>query len=356
MDFLNYSNSNTLSNTRQAQNTPNALLIGEKFSWKQKKERAELLSMVFEAGYNERYAERAGWCGSQLEFNFLEADDTLSNINQAVHGKKQLSYANFCQLRTCPVCNARRSAKLAVMLSRCIDAIYDDHPNARFIFLTLTIKNCKASELKDTITLIMESYKRLFKRRSVERAIKGAFRTMEITYNQTEDSYHPHLHVLMAVEPDYFQKTSGLYITKDNWIKMWGECLRVDYNPIVDIKKADSTKKAIKEVAKYAVKDSEYLTIAEEDIDKAVEIVNTFTDALFKRRLIQCSGWFKTHWNEAEEEDLMHIQDTGEAHSKYYGQFWYGYKSLKDYYLKYVYEKDENNQPINRVTFDDGYY
>ncbi len=339
-------------NNKDLGNSQAILLENEKFSWKDKKERTRVLADLMDGAGIKSYSERALSCGSFLEFNFLEANEDGNNLNTAINGKKQLSMANFCQLRTCPLCNARRSAKLAVMLSNCIDAINEEHRDARYLFLTLALKNCSADELIETMNLILKAYKKLMKRRPVKRAIKGAFRTMEITYNESQNTYHPHLHVLLAVTEDYFKKANNLYITQDRWVKMWSESLKVDYLATANIKRADKSKKAIAEVSKYAVKDTDYLKLAERNRKKAIDVVTTFTNALYKRRLIQAAGWFKDHWNEADEEDLMHLTEDGEKHSKWYGSYKYSFKFLKDYYLNAVYQKDENGVPDNFISTD----
>ncbi len=337
-------------NTKQIGQSQAILLENEKFSWKDKKERTRVLADLFDTDGNKSYADRALSCGSFLEFNFLEADDMGNNLKTAIRGKKQLSMANFCQLRTCPLCNARRSAKLAVMLSQCIDAINKEHDNARYLFLTLAMKNCSATELNDTINHLMKSFHRLMCRRNVKRAVKGFFRTFEITFNESQNTYHPHLHVLLVVEDTYFSKSNNLYIQQPDWVKMWSECLKVDYQATANIKRADKNKKAIAEVSKYAVKDTDYLKLAERNKTKAVEVVKTFTYALYKRRLIQAGGWFKDHWNEKQEDDLLHINEDGEQHSKWYGSYKYGYRVLKDYYLNLIYQKDDDNVPRNFIN------
>lgn len=234
-----------------------------------------------------------------------------------------------------------------------MNAINEDHPGTRYLFLTLALKNCKADELVRTVDHLMKSYNRLMKRRPVKRAIKGTFRTMEITYNERTDTYHPHFHVLLAVEEDYFAYSNGLYLSQEKWIKMWSECLKVDYLATAHIQKADKSPKAIAEVAKYAVKDTDYLKLADKNVSKARDVVVAFSNALYKRRLVQAGGWFKEHWNEKQEEDLLRIKDTGEAHSKWYGLYAYSYKRLEDYLLRQVYTKDDDGIKDDVIYFDD---
>lgn len=329
-------NNNTNSKSSQL-----ILLENERFDWKSKKEGTRVLADLL-GSFDPDYSTRALVCGSALEFNLLEADDMGKNIFRALGGKKQLSMANFCQLRTCPLCNARRSRKLAVMLSDCIQGVREDHPGVRFLFLTLAMKNCTGSELVNTIDHMMKSFNRLKVRRPFQRAIKGTFRTMEITYNERQNTYHPHFHVLLAVEEDYFKTSKNLYITQEQWVKMWSECLKVDYLATANIKRADKSKKAIAEVSKYAVKDTDYLKLAQRNKKRAIEVVANFTNALYKRRLVQAGGWFKEHWNEQKEDDLLHITDDGSTHSKWYARYRYGYQVLKDYFLDYVFSKTEN--------------
>lgn len=346
------SNDNTKP-VAESQAPQKILLNNERFSWKEKKQKTERLSELFRLQGNSAYATRAQSCATFLEFNFQEATD-MASLSKAIHGKKQLSKANFCQLRVCPLCNARRSAKLAVMLSKCINAINTDHPGTRYLFLTLAMRNCTGDDLPATITRLLQSYHRLMNRRPVKRAIKGAFRTMEITYNALQNTYHPHLHILLAVEDTYFLRSSGLYLTQAEWVKMWSECLKVDYRATANIKKADGSKKAIAEVSKYAVKDTDFLKLAERSKTRAAEVLRVFTTALHRRRLIQASGWFKDHWNEQSETDLLHITEDGEARSSWYGSYRYGYKFLKDYFLHMIYQKAEDGTPVDIIELDDG--
>src|SRR5699024_5792648 len=68
-----------------------------------------------------------------------------------------------------------------------------------FIFLTLTAPNVPADELNDEIKHYNQSFQRLMQRKEVKQIVKGYARKLEITYNEERDDYHPHFHVLIAV-------------------------------------------------------------------------------------------------------------------------------------------------------------
>ena len=42
----------------------------------------------------------------------------------------------------------------------------------------------------------------------------GYMRAVEVTYNQQEDTYHPHIHCIFAVKAQYFTKITEPQIRK----------------------------------------------------------------------------------------------------------------------------------------------
>ncbi|PAP28174.1 protein rep, partial [Salmonella enterica] len=44
---------------------------------------------------------------------------------------------------------------------------------------------------------------------------------------------HPHFHTLMMVPPSMFTRD---YVKHARWVYLWRECLRVDYDPNVDVR------------------------------------------------------------------------------------------------------------------------
>lgn len=249
--------------------------------WTDKKRQSTYLSEIFESLGMVEKAIRIKECGSFIEFSKFENNIKLTN-------------ANFCKTRLCPMCNWRRSLKIFAQLSKIMDSL--KNKDYQFLFLTLTVKNCKDFELKDTIDNLMNGWNKFNQRKNFKESILGYYRALEITVNLETNEYHPHFHVILAVSPSYFKKT-GLYIKNKDWAKMWQESVNIDYLPIVDIRKVKSktnNKKdlgsVVAETAKYTVKDSDYLT---GDKEKDKQKIWILENALSKRRLIAMGGVFK---------------------------------------------------------------
>ena len=107
--------------------------------------------------------------------------------------------------------------------------------------MTLTVKNCNAEQLSSEIDKLFHGYTKLMKRRNINKIIKGWFRALEVTHNtnrhsKSYDTYHPHFHVILQVNPSYF--TSKDYLKHNDWIKLWRNVMNLDYDPEVYIEKA----------------------------------------------------------------------------------------------------------------------
>ncbi|MDS0121156.1 protein rep, partial [Enterobacter hormaechei] len=53
------------------------------------------------------------------------------------------------------------------------------------------------------------------------------------TERGSDGSAHPHFHTLMMVPPSMFTRD---YEKHDRWVELWRECLRVNYDPNVDVR------------------------------------------------------------------------------------------------------------------------
>lgn len=285
-------------------------VIGErnrdtKYPWKERKMQTCKLARLYELGGWPDYAERAAACSTNLKYWAME------------NGDMQLQWANFCHLRLCPICITRRAKKAAYQLSQVLDKVQVDHDGTMYLFLTLTVRNCPGDQLGDTLGQLTEAWHRLMMHRQIKRSVKGWYRAIEITRNKDDGTYHPHIHAILAVEPGYFARKSGLYITQKEWVERWQMALGVSYKPSVRIQvtKAKGNysggRASAVEAAKYAVKDSDYIDTKLPEIE-AVNIVGTYTKALYKRRLVAFGGWLKEAAkalgaDKPEDGDLVHI-------------------------------------------------
>ena len=153
-----------------------------------------------------------------------------------------------------------------------------------FIFLTLTAPNVSGEKLNDEIKDFNKAFKRLSERKEFIKINKGYVRKLEITYNKKENTYHPHFHVIIAVNKSYF--TDKTYLSKKKFLELWKECKRDKTITQVDVRKIDtSDKKAISEIAKYGAKDSDY-TVSQ-------EVFDIFYNALKGKKLITYNKIFK---------------------------------------------------------------
>lgn len=118
--------------------------------------------------------------------------------------KKKLNKSNFCKNRFCPMCSWRQAKKDALKISILLKYIQAEL-GLEFIFLTLTAPNVVGAELNDEIKRYNKAFSKLLKRKEVSRIAKGTVRKLEVTYNKERDDYHPHLHVMIAVNKSYFK-------------------------------------------------------------------------------------------------------------------------------------------------------
>lgn len=240
-------------------------------------------------------------CGRYLEF---KAFPSL--------GEKKLFKANFCKYRLCPMCSWRRSLKIFGQASQVMDVAMDQ--DYKFLFLTLTVKNCKGSELSGELNKIYHGLTKFTQRKEIRHAFPGWMRTLEITHNvdrfdKSFDTYHPHIHFILAVKQSYFNRNSRLYLSQARFTDLWRESMGLDYNPRVHIEKVMEGKGHIKEVSKYAVKPSDMINEDFVLMDSSVMILD---DALKNRRLVGWGGVLKKikkdlALDDAENGDLINV-------------------------------------------------
>lgn len=294
---------------------------GEEIDWKGKKQRSILMAKHHAAVEDlAKKAKRMFDCGNYLVFKMKD-------------GTLKLYQAYFCKVRLCPMCNWRRSLKIAFQNKQVIE-VANQREKLKWIFLTLTVQNCKGSELKQTMDDMMQGFNRLMKYKKVQGISVGYFRTMEVTRNYNFKSewygtYHPHFHVLLAVPTNYFGKN---YISQKEWVELWGKAMKLDYAPIVHVKKVKPKKeivemteyddelkelmaleKAIFETSKYAVKDSDVIR-GDKVTGSNLETVVDLDKALAYKRLIGYGGLLKKihkelNLDDAENGDLIHVND-----------------------------------------------
>lgn len=114
---------------------------------------------------------------------------------------------------------------------KAVSKIAVDYPTHRYLFVALTVKNCPITQLRETLIWTKKSWQR-FSQLKAFPAI-GWICSTEVTKG-IDGSAHPRLYCLLLVRSGYFSRS---YITKSEWVEMWRQSLRVDYNPVVEVKK-----------------------------------------------------------------------------------------------------------------------
>lgn len=297
-----------------------------KQKWNVKKSAGEPLVLSFLRLGLDKRAERCADCGTLLEFTPVmaaggESPKGLPPAGTQQRTKWHLYKANFCRDRLCPMCSWRRSYKIFGQVSQIMDLIANDYD---FLFLTLTVPNVTASELSSKLDELQKGWYKLSNYKRVKSVLKGFFKALEITYNRICNTYHPHFHVVLAVPKHYFKTL--YYIQRDEWLRLWQRAMKDETITQVDIRRAKGKVKgseisvegaaaskalasAIAEIAKYAVKSSDYIFKDDELTDS---VVGCLADVLTNRRLCAFGGCFadahkQLQLDDAEDGDLIHL-------------------------------------------------
>lgn len=269
---------------------------GKKIDWKEKKIQNLKLSEIYEK-VDIRKSERIRNCGTELVF-FRNQDNNNLRLKQA----------NFCKVRLCNMCSWRRALKNYAHLRKAIEAIESDRKR-EYSLLTLTVKNCEYEALNDTINALNQGINRFNNYKRYKDYVVGTYRALEITRNAETDTFHAHFHVLQAHNKRAIHKN---YITKAEFVQMWKKAMKLDYDPIVDVRKikVKTDSFVLREVTKYICKSNEYIT---ENNELSVKLVGILDKALANRRFNSWTGLFK-YWHKKldlnkDKEDLVHIEE-----------------------------------------------
>lgn len=260
-------------------------------------------------------------CSSWMQF--------LTNGEMSV---KRLHKTDACGNRFCPICTWKTAKKDAIKLSIMLDAVKEVE-GKEFLFLTLTAPNCTGEELAFEIDRFNKAVSKLFRRRNVDRVVKGYIRKLEVTTDQEQhiteelykrkkayfdmrgykigdanpqyNTYNPHVHIIVVVNKRYFSTEE--HISKEKWLSMWQECMEDKTITQVDAKKVRNTgnSNAVLEIAKYSAKGS--------DLYHSEAVFDTFYIALKKRQLLVFSGMMKDYAKKYENGELDRFKKQDEA-------------------------------------------
>lgn len=182
----------------------------------------------------------------------------------------------FCQTRLCPWCEWRRARVWRARLLQGLPRFAEAQPTHKAVMATFTVKNVPVDQLGQSLRHLHASWGRMVRcsffptkfwlRRTEITVGRPSYGDQlpvaplpkcvarAVTHEPLEDAFstpvnehkylgnqalwtHPHLHVLMLVPSSYFARS---YVKQSEWQKQWAMAARLDYSPVVDIRRAYS--------------------------------------------------------------------------------------------------------------------
>jgi plasmid rolling circle replication initiator protein Rep len=294
-------------------------------TWRERKVVNEYLALAFRS-FDKRKAERLRDCSTFLQFK-VYAD-----------GTKKLNSMNSCHVRLCPICSWRRSLKTYANIRKVTEYLHEKEQR-QFVFVTLTVENCDGVDLSKTLDIMFQGFNRFNQLKEFKKAFTGFYRALEITRNNNPISknygtYHPHFHCVFSVKKSYF--TSRYYLSQQRIAELWQQSLRLDYLPVVDVRKVKgSLAKSCAEVAKYSVKSNDI--IIPDDWNITCEVAEMLDRALERRRLISYGGELaevrrRLKLEDEETGDLVHIDEDAPTEEDYKIVNYFWFSGVRDYY------------------------
>jgi plasmid rolling circle replication initiator protein Rep len=305
--------------THQDTDAPNLGDLSERDKvWDKHKSNSDKASEHYAGSQYNRYSQRINICADLLEFRL--APDQVEGVY-----KLKLSGARFCRVRHCPVCQWRRSLMWKAKAYRILPKVVRDYPKHRWLFLTLTIRNCPIQKLRDSLEQMNKSFTRLSQLKAFPG--EGWVKSTEVTRGK-DGSAHPHFHVLLMVPASYFSGQD--YLSQEKWTELWRQAARLDYKPMTHVRaiaKHHDPQVIVPEILKYQVKESDLVA----DRQWFLEL----TKQLHKTRAVAVGGVLRKYLRELEEEPEDLIGEMEEDSEKIdEGSLYFGWKrQVKKYKL-----------------------
>lgn len=201
------------------------------------------------------------------------------HCNRIILQEGSVLRGSLCRKKWCTHCARIKTAELTNGYQKPLEDL------GNLYFITLTRPNVKGSKLKSEIKKMIKCFQRIKDnmRKNYGMKIEG-LRKIEVTYNQNNDTYHPHFHFIQSN-----------YAHSQQLLQMW-----VDSNPTAkkiaqDIRPIDSN--GFKELFKYATKET-----TKSGEQYSGEVLHTIYDSLEGIRAYQTYGSLRKIKEPAEEK------------------------------------------------------
>lgn len=136
----------------------------------------------------------------------------------------------LCGLRTCPICakiTANRNERRITKTLQDAEAkkVSRDGAGYKLLGVTYTVPNCTGDELRAELQNIGRAVRSILQgnkdRNRVTAITKGYVYSLEVTRNHETGLYHPHVHIVLAVNASYGKGKE--YISKAEWAEIWAK-------------------------------------------------------------------------------------------------------------------------------------
>ncbi len=271
--------------------TLDATGVSHSEDWRKKRSAADDLRLALSVALGDRYGQVVAKCSTELGLQRLH------------DGALRVRPFYSCRRRWCPVCSWRLSQKRWGMFVERLPDLIREQPPLRWLMLTLTVRNCATGDLHSSVKMMLAGFRKLVRRKRWPGV--GWLRAVEVTFPRAGEA-HPHIHVLIAVKSRYF-KDDG-YIKQAEWGQMWRECCKLDYSPVVDVRrvkpaKAEGVPSCVQEALGGLAEVGKYVTKPSDLSVNPVEAVDALA-SLRRVRLVEGGGFLRSIFSDADDDKL----------------------------------------------------
>jgi plasmid rolling circle replication initiator protein Rep len=283
--------------------------------WDKHRSNSDCVSEYYKGSKFNSYSQRINDCSQLLDFKLVpDHEEGLLKL--------KLSESRFCRVRHCPVCQWRKSLAWKAKAYQALPKVLEDFPKHRWLFLTLTVKNCLIEKLRETLSWMNKAFTRLTQLKVFPG--DGWIKSTEVTKGR-DGNAHPHFHCLLMVPPSYFSGQD--YLSQQRWSELWQQCARLDYKPVTHVKaiaKHHNPMIIVPEILKYQVKESDLVS----DRTWFLEL----TKQLHKTRAVAVGGVLRPYMKQLEQEPEDLIGKDDEVDPVDEGHLYFGWKREKKRY------------------------
>lgn len=119
-------------------------------------------------------------------------------------GNVEIVHTRLCRDRLCPICAWRLALKRYAEMTQVVHYIYEKYNISAYnaYFLTFTVPNCPTNMLTAVLSHMSKVWTTITKRRYFGKHIIGWAKHVEITFNTTTRTMHPHYHLIVIADEE----------------------------------------------------------------------------------------------------------------------------------------------------------